>query len=106
VPPRFLDTALFEKGEDVVLKIPFTGFPKPNVVWMRDDKELKNNDKFKVEIGERHAILTIKNADRLDDGPYRIQCDNDLGTDSAIIKIAVNGEHSLVTRHALSCCTR
>ena len=58
---------------------------------MRDNNELKNNEKYKIEIGERHAILTIKNADRSDDGPYRIQCENDLGTDSAIIKIAVNG---------------
>jgi hypothetical protein len=92
VPPRFQDTAIFEKGEDVVIKIPFSGFPKPSAKWFRNEQEVKNNDKYKVEIGERHAILTIKNADRTDDGPYRLQLENDLGTDSAIIKIAVNGK--------------
>jgi len=91
VPPRFQDTAIFEKGEDLVIKIPFTGFPKPSVKWMRGDNEIKNSDKYKVEVGERHAILTIRNSDRMDDGPYRLELDNDLGTDSAIIKIAVNG---------------
>jgi len=91
VPPRFLDTANFEKDEDIVIKIPFTGNPKPTAKWMRDSVELTNGAKYKIETGDRHAILTIRKSDRTDDGPYRIQLDNDLGTDSAIIKIAVNG---------------
>jgi serine/threonine protein kinase/predicted RNA-binding protein with TRAM domain len=90
VPPRFLDTANFEKTEDITIKIPFTGNPKPKAVWLRDGEELKNGDKYRIDIGDRHAILTIRKADRTDDGPYRLQLDNDLGTDSAIIKIAVN----------------
>jgi len=94
VPPRFQDTAIFEKGEEVVIKIPFTGFPKPSVKWLRGENEIKNSDKYKVEVGERHAILTIRNSDRMDDGPYRLELDNDLGTDSAIIKIAINGRPS------------
>jgi len=48
VPPRFIDTATFEKGENIVIKIPFTGNPKPTVKWLRDNDEIKNNDKFKV----------------------------------------------------------
>jgi len=90
VPPRFLDTAMFEKSEDVVIKIPFTGNPKPRAMWLRESDEIKNSDKYKVEVGDRHAILTIRKADRTDDGPYRLQLENDLGSDSAIIKIAVN----------------
>lgn len=74
------------------MKIPFTGNPKPSVKWLRDNNEIKSDAKFKVEVGDRHAILTIRNADRSDDGPYRLQLDNELGTDSAVIKIAVNGE--------------
>ena len=63
---------------------------------MRGDNEIKNSDKFKVDVGERHAILTIRNSDRMDDGPYRLELENDLGTDSAIIKIAINGTLTLV----------
>lgn len=95
VPPRFQDTAMFEKNEEVVIKIPFTGNPKPTARWLRDNNEIKTDAKFKVEVGERHAILTIRNADRTDDGPYRLLLENDLGTDSAIIKIAVNGKFYL-----------
>ena len=31
LPARFKEVTQFEKGEDIVLKIPFTGFPKPKV---------------------------------------------------------------------------
>jgi len=92
VPPRFQVTAMFEKNEEVVIKIPFTGNPKPTARWLRDNDEIKSDAKFKVEVGDRHAILTIRNADRADDGPYRLLLENDLGTDSAVIKIAVNGK--------------
>ncbi|XP_052825204.1 twitchin isoform X2 [Octopus bimaculoides] len=89
VPPRFRDISTFEKGESVVLKIPFTGNPKPTVKWIRDGEELRGAH-YHVEITDRHAILTIKDANKDDDGPYRLSLENDLGADSAIIKIQIN----------------
>lgn len=41
VPPRFRDVCTFEKGENVVLKIPFTGNPKPTIKWIRDNEEVR-----------------------------------------------------------------
>ena len=93
MPPRFADVATFEKGEDIVLKIPFTGNPKPKAMWLRDGNEIKSGGRFHIETGDRHAILTIRKADKMDDGPYRLSLENDLGTDSAPIKIQINGEH-------------
>nr|KAG5709145.1 hypothetical protein BaRGS_028601 [Batillaria attramentaria] len=89
VPPRFKDVCTFEKGENVLLKIPFTGNPKPSVKWIRDGEEL-HGSRYHHEVTERHAILTIKNASKDDDGPYRLQLENNLGSDSAVIKIQVN----------------
>jgi len=40
---------------------------------------------------ERHAILTVRDGSKLDSGPYRLQAENDLGMDSAIIKIQISG---------------
>ncbi|KAK2180733.1 hypothetical protein NP493_429g01145 [Ridgeia piscesae] len=90
VPPRFQDLSSFEKGEEVIFKIPFTGYPKPKVRWTRDGEELEGSGHYRVETGERHAILTIKAAEKSDDGPYHLQLENDLGMDSAVIKIAIN----------------
>ncbi|GFR58135.1 twitchin [Elysia marginata] len=46
--------------------------------------------RFNSEVTERHAILTIKDASKLDDGPIRLQLENDLGSDSAVLKVQVN----------------
>jgi hypothetical protein len=80
----------YEKGEDIVLKIPFTGNPKPTIKWIRDGKEISGH-RYHIDVTDRHAFLTIKSAVKDDDGPWRLQLDNDLGTDSALIKIQVNG---------------
>ncbi|XP_070200689.1 twitchin-like isoform X4 [Littorina saxatilis] len=89
VPPRFRDVCTFEKGENVVLKIPFTGHPKPTVKWIRDGEELRGS-RFHTEVTDRHAILTIKDASKADDGPLRLQLENNLGSDSAVLKIQIN----------------
>ncbi|XP_069132541.1 twitchin-like isoform X9 [Argopecten irradians] len=89
VPARFRDVSTFEKGEPVVLKIPFTGNPKPSVRWVRDGQDVRGKD-YVQEVGERHALLTINHASKEHDGPFRLVLENDLGSDEAVIKIQVN----------------
>lgn len=79
----------------MVIKIPFTGNPKPTVKWVRDGVEIKGRN-YVQEVTDRHAILTIKEATKEDDGPYRLTLENELGTDSAVIKIQINGEHCIL----------
>ena len=91
VPPRFQDVAIFEKGEDFVMKIPFTGSPKPKIRWSKDNVDLSTEGRYRVEIGERHAFLYVSKADKCDDGRYRLTLDNDLGSDTAIFNVKING---------------
>ena len=51
---------------------------------------------FTIEVTERHAILTIKEADKFDDGPYRLNLENSLGSDSAVFKVQINGVFEIV----------
>ncbi|KAG8238874.1 hypothetical protein J437_LFUL018785 [Ladona fulva] len=90
VPPRFRDTAFFDKGENVVIKIPFTGIPKPKITWVREGETIESGGHYAVERKERHAILTIRDGSKIDSGPYRVTAENDLGMDSAIIKIQIS----------------
>ncbi|XP_065220483.1 twitchin isoform X27 [Planococcus citri] len=90
VPPRFRDTAFFDKGENAVLKIPFTGHPKPKITWYRGNEVIESGGHYHVEVTERHAILTIRDVNKDDSAQYRVVADNDLGTDSAIIKIQIS----------------
>ncbi|RZF42380.1 hypothetical protein LSTR_LSTR004188 [Laodelphax striatellus] len=90
VPPRFKDTAFFDKGENVVIKIPFTGHPKPKINWYKDNEHIESGGHFHVEVKERHAILTISDASKIDDGSYKVVAENDQGVDQAIIKIQIS----------------
>ncbi|KRF85408.1 twitchin isoform X27 [Drosophila virilis] len=90
VPPRFRDTAYFDKGENVVIKIPFTGFPKPRIHWVREGENIESGGHYNVEVKERHAVLTIRDGSRLDSGPYRITAENELGSDTAIIQVQIS----------------
>lgn len=53
VPPRFRDTAFFDKGENAVLKIPFTGHPKPKITWYRGNEVIESGGHYHVEVTVR-----------------------------------------------------
>ena len=90
VPPRFRDSAFFDKGEDGVIKIPFEGNPKPRVVWQKDGETIESGARFEVKTEERHALLIIKDASKADSGAYTITADNELGSDFALINVQIS----------------
>ena len=88
-PPRFRDTAFFDRGENITIKIPFIGFPRPRIHWTREGDTIESGGHFKVEAGDRHALLKIQNAEKFDRGSYVLTIENELGSDSAIIKVEI-----------------
>lgn len=91
IPPRFKDIATFDVGEDIVIKLPFVGFPKPTVAWFKDGKdELKTQRNVNIELGDRHSFLKIKHASNADSASYKLTLENRLGSDSATIRVEVN----------------
>lgn len=58
MPPRFRDTAFFDKGENVVIKIPFTGFPKPKIKWYRENEVIESGSHFAVEVQVSYRCKT------------------------------------------------
>ena len=90
IPPRFRDTAYFGKGENAVIKIAFTGNPKPKISWVREGETIESGGHYSIEVKERHAILTIRDVSKIDSGPYRITAENEIGQDSEVIKIQIS----------------
>jgi len=41
------------------MKIPFTGNPKPRIIWKKDGETVESGAHFAVKTEERHALLTI-----------------------------------------------
>ena len=87
----------------MVIKIPFTGNPKPRITWSKDGEVVESGAHFSVSKKERHAILVIKDASRLDSGPYSIVGENELGMDSHIIKIQISGKNCCQSRLIIVC---
>ena len=90
IPPRFRDSAFFDKGENAVMKIPFTGNPKPRITWKKDGDVVESGAHFSVKTEERHALLTITDCSKDDSGPFTITAENELGTDYALINVQVS----------------
>ena len=90
VPPRFREAACFERGENVQIKIPFTGYPKPKIRWTKDGEEIEKGDHFDLIVQDRHAILVIRNTSKEDNGPYTITAENELGIDTAVINVMIS----------------
>lgn len=90
VPPRFKEAALFERGENVHIKIPFSGNPKPKIRWSKDNEEIEAGDHFDIIIQDRHATLVIRNTSKEDNGPYTITAENELGVDTAVVNVIIS----------------
>lgn len=90
VPPRFRGSAFFDKGENGVIKIPFTGNPKPTITWTKDGERIESGARYQVKTEERHAILTIMDVSKADSGSYTITAENELGQDFALIPVQVS----------------
>ena len=90
VPPRFREAACFERGENIQIKIPFTGNPKPSIKWSKEGEEIEKGDHFDLIVKERHATLVIRNASQEDNGPYTIVAENELGLDTAVINVMIS----------------
>ncbi|XP_065089533.1 twitchin isoform X14 [Ochlerotatus camptorhynchus] len=90
VPPRFRDTAFFDNGENIEIKIPFTGFPKPRCHWTLKGEQIESGIHYHIETRERHTVLTIRDGSQMDSGTYTITIENELGQDTADISIQIS----------------
>ena len=91
LPQKFNDVLNYDKGEPIVIKIPYTGSPLPNFTLTKDGNDLSKDKNVSVDVTDRAIILTIRNADKNTSGPYKIKLDNNLGEDEATLRINVSG---------------
>jgi hypothetical protein len=92
LPERFKTTVMFEKGEQISIKIPFTANPKPNADWFKDDVEIKPSESsspYQVEVSNHYVTLKInKSANNLS-GVYKLKLSNKLGSDTCQVRIQI-----------------
>ncbi|CAF4285402.1 unnamed protein product, partial [Adineta steineri] len=64
LPPKYQDILNYDKGEPIVIKIPYTGSPLPNVTLTKDGKDLTKDKNVSIDISDRAITLTIRNGDK------------------------------------------
>ncbi|CAF1142161.1 unnamed protein product [Rotaria sordida] len=90
LPLKYQDVLNYDKGEPIVLKIPYTGSPLPNVTLTKDGKDLTKDKNVSIDVSPRAVTVTIRNTDKNTSGPYEIKLDNDLGEDTATLRLHVS----------------
>nr|XP_039267384.1 twitchin-like [Styela clava] len=79
-------------GEDVVLKVPFTGRPKPVATWQKDgvDLEFPEGDTTKESVVEKGSVtLTLRGVKRSETGAYNVKLTNTEGETEAKLNLVV-----------------
>ena len=59
---------------------------------MQGSKQIFPDDRIKVEVTDEEVILTCKSAIKADEGPYKLELKNKLGTDIAEVRVNVAGK--------------
>ncbi|XP_015782492.1 obscurin isoform X3 [Tetranychus urticae] len=68
------------EGASAMLEAKITGYPKPKITWMKDDVEIKIDERYKfLYEDEESYTLVIKGVRRDDASKYRLKASNDLG---------------------------
>lgn len=78
-----------EKSQ-IKIECQINGLPKPTVKWLRNDIEIRNDDKLKLENKQDIYALTIKDFSIKEKGVYVVVAENDIGTAKNKIYVDIN----------------
>uniref|UniRef100_A0A8C7BRM0 Myosin-binding protein C, fast-type n=1 Tax=Neovison vison TaxID=452646 RepID=A0A8C7BRM0_NEOVI len=94
-PPKFL-TPLPDRvvvaGYAAALNCAVRGHPKPKVVWMKNQMEIREDPKFLITNYQGILTLNIRRPSPFDAGTYSCRAVNELGEALAECKLEVRGE--------------
>ncbi|XP_019635076.1 PREDICTED: uncharacterized protein LOC109478062 isoform X2 [Branchiostoma belcheri] len=83
------DKLVVKTGSVIILDIPFSGRPTPDIVWTKDDVEIYSGDRVTIENAATSTTLSIKNCQRSDAGNYRLALANTAGRAKADVDVVV-----------------
>ena len=82
---------MVKAGGSIMIPVTVTGHPTPTTKWYHDDKELTDFNGTTIEIVNSHNTLTVKGVSGKNEGTYRIDAENKVGSDSAEFTVKIIG---------------
>ncbi|KFV66309.1 Titin, partial [Dryobates pubescens] len=82
-------TQLVKKGGYAELACEVTGTPEIKITWFKDDRELKESNKYRMSFAKSLAVLRVTEVETEDSGEYVCEAKNDAGKDicSSVVTI-------------------
>uniref|UniRef100_A0A3Q0KKY1 non-specific serine/threonine protein kinase n=1 Tax=Schistosoma mansoni TaxID=6183 RepID=A0A3Q0KKY1_SCHMA len=90
LPSRWQEPTEWERGDSIVIKVPYTGYPKPKAKWTLNGKDIREGKNVNTVLKDRHAIITFENVGEEFSGKLNITLENEMGSDSANIELRIN----------------
>uniref|UniRef100_A0A8C2ZN35 Titin n=1 Tax=Cyclopterus lumpus TaxID=8103 RepID=A0A8C2ZN35_CYCLU len=78
--PKYKDVIIVNAGEHLLLDADIYGKPIPDVVWLKEGKEMDKALRIDVKTTQKRAAITIKDVTKLDGGHYDLVLKNLGGT--------------------------
>lgn len=97
VPPSFTKTLKKVDGSigsNITLECRVAGSQPMVVSWYKDDKEIHNDDKFKLDFRESTTSVTVTGLDQSDGGVYTCRASNDAGEKETSGTLSVKGQRT------------
>ncbi|XP_036400675.1 titin-like [Megalops cyprinoides] len=87
---KYKDIVVVNAGETFVIDADISGKPVPDVVWLKDGKEIdKATPRMEVKTTLQRTVLTVKDCIRVDGGHYTLSLSNVGGTKTVPITVKV-----------------
>lgn len=93
-PPQFtnaLKPVVAREGEKCTLVAVVTGFPAPNILWVKDGKELETSEQNDIKFDRFTGVcaLTIQSAGVVDSGMYSCRASNKAGRSTSTANVVI-----------------
>ncbi|GLD60224.1 titin-like protein [Lates japonicus] len=90
IDPKFKTTTVVQAGETFVIDADYFGKPLPEVMWLKDGKEIdKATLRMEVKNTLTHTTLTVRDCTRVDGGHFVLSLSNIGGITSLPINVKV-----------------
>uniref|UniRef100_A0A8C9L4S7 Titin n=1 Tax=Serinus canaria TaxID=9135 RepID=A0A8C9L4S7_SERCA len=87
--PKYKDTIVVNAGETFRLEADVHGKPLPTIKWYKGDKELEDTARYEIKNTDFSALITVKDAIRVDGGQYILEASNVAGTKTVTVNVKV-----------------
>ncbi len=92
MPARFQGQVSYDRGDQIVIKLPYTANPHATATWTKSGVSIDDDNAFKFDLTDAFATLTIRHANATHTGIYELKLENQVGFDSCKIAVHILGK--------------